>query len=220
MKFAARLVLIAFVAIALEQLGAAQMRMGMKPPDIAGVFNPTVGSGSSYEIVKKDGKKTDFDMAVVDKDSSGGYWVEYGIESPEAHGTVYMKNLLVRQSDDILIQHTIVQMPGHPPMDLSSMLAMKGMQGSKSQADFTANAENLGSESVTTPAGTFSCQHWRSKKDNTDVWISDKVSPWKLVQMKGPDESMTLVRLIAGAKTHITGKPVSMQEMMQQHANQ
>ena len=83
------------------------------------------------------------------------------------------------------------------------------------KADFRANAENLGSESATTPAGTFSCQHWRSKKDGTEVWISDKVTPWQLVKMSGKDENcILLVRLITDAKSPITGTPVSMQEMM------
>ena len=72
----------------------------------------------------------------------------------------------------------------------------------------------MGTESVTTPAGTFSCQHWHSNKDGSDVWISDKVSPWKLVKMTGTKDNMILVRVITDAKTHITGTPVSMEEMM------
>ncbi|HUK46747.1 MAG TPA: hypothetical protein VLW06_04110 [Terriglobales bacterium] len=221
MKPAARWLLIACAALVLQQLCVAQMGMGMRPPDITGVFNPTVGSGSSYEMVKKEGgEKTTFDMAVVDKDSSGGYWIEYGFQSPQMHGTVYSKTLLVRQKDDIVIQRMIMQIPGHPPMDMSTMMSMKGMQSAKERADFRADAENLGTESVTTPAGTFECQHWRSKKDGNDIWISDKVSPWKLVKMTGPNNSMTLVRVITDAKSHITGTPVSMEEMMKQRMGQ
>ena len=89
------------------------------------------------------------------------------------------------------------------------------MQNDKEKADFRANAENLGSESITTPAGTFSCQHWRSKKDGAEYWISDKVTPWQLVKTGGKDQnSIVLVRLISNAKSHITGTPVSMQDMM------
>lgn len=215
MKLATRLALIFGIALALEQLGVGQMGMGMRPPDISGVFNPTVGAGSSYEMVKKQtGEKTAFDMSVVDKDPSGGFWIEYGIQSPQTHGTMYMKTLLVRKTDDILIQRMIMQIPGHPPMDMSAMMSMKGMQSAKGTADFRADAENLGTESITTPAGTFECQHWRSKKDSTEVWLSDKVSPWRLVKMSGPNNSMTLVHLITDAKTHITGTPMSIQDMM------
>lgn len=218
MKNVYRLFLVAVIAIMLGQLSVAQMGMGMRPPDIAGVFNPTVGAGAGYEIVKKDGgDKTSFDITVVDKDASGGYWIEYGMQSPKTNGTVYVKSLLTRQTDDVVIQRMIVQAPGRPPMDMSMALSMKGMQQSaKSRADFRADAEDLGTESVTTPAGTFECQHWRSKKDGSEVWISDKVSPWKLVKMNGPNNSMTLVRVISDAKSHITGTPMSIQDMMKQ----
>lgn len=217
MKSAVRNCLLTCMCLALPQLSSAQM-MGMgRPPDVAGVFNPTVGSGSAYEMVKKDnGEKTNFDMAVVDKDSSGGYWMEIGIQNPKTHGPVYMKELLAKQSDDIVIQHVIVQMQGQPPIDMSTMMSMHKMQSDESKADFRANAENLGTEAVTTPAGTFSCQHWRSKKDATEVWLSDKVSPWQMVKMTNGNSTMTLTRIITDAKTHITGTPVSLQDMMQQ----
>ena len=130
---------------------------------------------------------------------------------------MYLKNLTARQGDDIVIQRSIAQMPGRPPMDLSSMMSMKAMQSEKSKADFRTNAQNIGTESVTTPAGTFSCEHWRDTKDGTDVWLSDKVVPWRLVKMTGTNNSMTLVHVITDAKSHITGTPMSMQEMMQQH---
>ena len=207
---------ILFVPLALSQLASAQMRNGMHTPDIAGVFNPTVGSGASYEIVK-DNEKHSFDMAVVEKDASGGYWIEYGMQNPHGEGTFYMKHLLSRQGDDVIVQRVIMQMPGRPPMDMSSMMKMHPMQSEKSKADMRTDAENLGTESVTTPAGAFSCEHWRSKKDGSEYWISNKVVPWQLVKMTGKDETMMLTRVITDAKTHITGTPVSMEEMMQQH---
>jgi uncharacterized protein YqjF (DUF2071 family) len=132
---------------------------------------------------------------------------------------MYMKELMTRKADDVLVEHMIVQLPGQPPMDMSTMMSMSGLQSKESKADFRNEAENLGTESITTPAGTFSCQHWRSKKDATEVWLSDKVSPWKLVKMNDSSNTMTLVRLISDAKTHITGTPISMQEMMQKRTN-
>lgn len=215
MKLATRWLRVVVITIGFAQLCAAQMGMGMRPPDVAGVFNPTVGSGASYEMTKHDGQKLTFDMAVVDKDASGGYWVEYGMTIPKMNGTVYSKTLMAKQADDVIIQRMIVQMPGRPPMDMSSMMSMKGMESQNAKADFRNSAQNMGTESVTTPAGTFSCQHWHNAKDGTDVWISDKVSPWKLVKMTGTSNSMILVRVISDAKTHITGTPVSMEQMMQ-----
>jgi hypothetical protein len=220
MKIVIRTLVIVVVAIGQLSVSPAQMGMGrgMQPPDIAGVFNPNVGSGAAYEMAKKEGnEKTNFEIAVVDKDASGAYWIEYTIQNPKMNGTMYMKTLLARQTDDVIVQKTIVQVPGRPPMDVSSMMAMHGMQSAKSKADIRADAEDLGTEDVTTPAGTFSCQHWRSRKDGTEVWLADKVSPWKLVKAVGPNSTMTLVRTISNAKTHINGTPIGMEEMMQQH---
>lgn len=220
MKLALRIALIASVVLGLTYSAAAQMGMGMsRPPSIAGVFKPEVGSGAAYEVLHKtENQKTNFEMAVVGKEGPG-YWTEYTMQSP--HGTVYMKTLLAREADNVVIQRTIFQMPGRPPMDMSSMMKMHPMQSEESKADMRANAENLGTDTITTPAGTFSCQHWRSKKDGSEFWLSDKVSPWGLVKMTGKDQTITLTKVITDAKTHITGTPVSMEDMMkgmgQQH---
>ena len=221
MKIAVRSLVTALLATGLVQISAAQMMgMGMRPPSLAGVFTPVVGSGASYEMLQKKGKKTSLDITIVDKES-GGYWMEMSMQMPEGNGssrrpmggTSYAKELLLRQGDDLVIQRIIVQMPGRPPMDMSSM--PHAIQSKESKADIRANAQNLGTESITTPAGTFSCQHWRDPKNNDDYWISDKVSPWQLVKMTSADKNtVTLTKLITGAKSHITGTPVSMQEMM------
>jgi len=214
MKTSIRLFLVCFLALAAHEFLFAQMGAGMRPPDIPGVFKPVVGSGAAYETVTKNGTKMSLEIAIIDKESDG-YWMEIAAEMPRMPGTNYVKELLVRQGDDLVIEKMIVQMPGHPPIDLSSM--PRSIQSQKSQADFRANAQNLGTDSITTPAGTFSCQHWRDAKSGDDYWISDKVVPWQLVKMTGADgHTITLVRVITDAKTHITGTPVSMQEMMQQ----
>lgn len=213
MKSAIRTALLTLAALALSQLSSAQFGMG-HPPDVPGVFKPVVGSGSSYEMVTKNESKMTIDIAIVGEES-GGYWMEVASQMPQMGGTVYAKELLIRQGDDLVIQKMIVQMPGRPPMDMSSM--PHSIQSQKQKADYRAHAQDMGTESVTTPAGTFSCHHWRDTKDNNDYWLSEKVSPWQLVKMTGQEgRSMTLVRNITDAKTHITGTPMSMQDMMQQ----
>lgn len=215
MKVAIRLSLLLLVAFAMAQFSTAQMGMGMgRAPSIAGVFSPEVGSGGAYEVLHKaENQKTNFEVAVVGKEGPG-YWIEYTMQSP--HGPIYAKSLSAREGDNVMVQQMIVQRPGQPPMDIGSMMKAHAMQSEESKADMRANAENLGSETVTTPAGTFSCQHWRSKKDGSEYWLSDKVSPWKLVKMTNKDQTMTLTKVITDAKTHITGTPVSMEEMMKQ----
>jgi len=213
MKLDLRIALTVVVAFGLTYCATAQMGMGMgRAPSIAGVFNPEVGSGAAYEVLhKSESQKTNFEIAVVGKEGTG-YWIEYTMQSP--HGTTYAKSLNAREADNVIIQRMIIQMPGRPPMDMSSMMKMHGMQSEESKADMRANAENLGTDTITTPAGTFSCQHWRSKKDGSEYWLSDKVSPWKLVKMTGKDQTMTITKVITDAKSHITGTPVSMEDMM------
>jgi hypothetical protein len=74
-------------------------------------------------------------------------------------------------------------------------------------SDVRAKSELVGTESVTVPAGTFSCQHYRAKDGSSDVWISEKVAPWGLVKMQGKNNSMVLTKVITDAKDHITGTP-------------
>lgn len=218
MKVAIRLSLLLLVAFVTAQFSTAQMGMGMgRAPSIAGVFSPEVGSGAAYEVLRKaETQKTNFEVAVVGKEGPG-FWIEYTMQSP--HGTVYAKSLNTREGDNVMVQKMIVQMPGRPPMDMGSMMKAHAMQSEESKADMRTNAENLGTETITTPAGTFSCQHWRSKKDGSEYWLSDKVSPWKLVKMTDKDQTMTLTKVITDAKTHITGTPVSMEDMMKGMGN-
>lgn len=211
----AKMGLFAAGLLVLTLVGAAQAQFGMMhPPELRGVFNPVVGEGASYQMVDEKGIRRQFDIAVVDKDASGGYWQEISVLDPKGE-TVYMKMLLVKQGGDLIVQRLIVQTPGRPPMDMSSMMQS---QAKPQKLDYRAEAQNLGTESVTTPAGTFSCQHWRTtkEKDNADIWINDKVKPWGLVKTSSKSGTMTLSKVITDAKTHITGKPMSMEEMMKQ----
>ncbi len=216
MKLKTAAVMVLLLSLAVPFRASAQM-FGMSAPEVRGVFSPVVGSGASYETVGKDGKKMAFEITIVDKDPSGGYWMEYSI--PDKGGTAYVKYLISRQGNDAIVQHTIFQMPGQPPIDATTTMSMQGMRGAKQnqKIDFRWEAQNLGTESITTPAGTFSCQHWRTTKEGTDVWISDKVTPWGLVKMNGTEVgTITVARVITGAKSHITGTPVSIEEMMKQ----
>ena len=73
-------------------------------------------------------------------------------------------------------------------------------------SDARKNADDLGAESVTTPAGTFSCEHYRAKNGSEEAWVSDKVVPFGLVKAsRGPSDTITLVRTLNDAKDKITG---------------
>jgi hypothetical protein len=74
-------------------------------------------------------------------------------------------------------------------------------------SDIADKAEALGTESVTVPAGTFTCQHYRMKDGSGEAWVSDKVGPWGLVKGVNKGETMVLTKAITDAKDHITGTP-------------
>jgi len=96
---------------------------------------------------------------------------------------------------------------------MAMMASRGGSAPAAPKADFREGGENVGAESVTTPAGTFDTEHWRSK-DGVNAWISPKVGPWGLVKSASADSSMVLVKVVTDAKSHVVGTPQSMDSMM------
>jgi hypothetical protein len=90
--------------------------------------------------------------------------------------------------------------------------------GGEEQEEF----DLLGTETIATPAGSFACQHFRTKgkksngedvegagetPDIKDFWMSEKVSPFGIVKMTSKDSTQTLERLITDAKPQMKGTP-------------
>ncbi len=194
--------------------------MGMMPPSMNGLWNPVVGSGATYEITGKDGKKQLLTMAIVskgDSDGKSGFWMEYLMNTNDGQQTV-MQMLMVKDGASMSVPKMVIQPAGRGPMEISG--AMMGMMGSRGgmtpptpKTDVHDGAEVVGTESVTTPAGTFTCEHLRTK-DGSDVWIAPKAGPWGLVKSTSKDTTMVMVKVIDDAKSHIVGTPQSMDSMM------
>jgi hypothetical protein len=221
MKSSARLAAPAFLILLLAMAANAQMGHA-SPPRISGVWNPVVGSGAAYEVDTK-GDKTEMEIVIVGKESVTGkdaYWYEMSFNSARSGGQMVTKTLMVIDGADTQVTRMIMQMPGRPPMEMSTQ--MMHQDRSRQPADIRSDAEDLGSESVTVPAGTFTCEHYRSKKDSADTWISEKVSPYGMVKHQSTDTTMVLTKVITNAKDKITGTPVpfSPQMMMQQQQGQ
>ena len=195
--------------------GRAQMGMGMRGgPTPRGFFNPIVGAGSDYEITPSDGKRISTEFAIVGKESVNGkdaYWMEITTSG------MVMKTLTV-VGDSSVTSRMIMQMPGRPPMELpSQMMRMNGQGAAQSPTtDIRSTSEDVGSESVTVPAGTFVCEHYRAKDGSGDTWISPKVSPVGVVKHQGKDSTMVLTKVITDAKDKIIGTPVPFNPMMMQ----
>jgi hypothetical protein len=194
---------------------SAQMGMRMGPPDVRGVWNPTMGAGAGYEMQSETSEKTNMEFAIVGKENVGGkdaYWFEITMNSPKSGGEMVMKYLYAMDGGNIQVAKMIMQMPGRPPMEMPATM-MRGNKAPQS-SDFRTQAEDVGSESITTPAGTYACEHYRAKDGSGDVWISPKVSPWGLVKYQGKNSSMVVTKVTTGAKDKITGTPQPFNPMM------
>lgn len=215
MKLKQLVVMLAALALALPL--AAQMGMGPRTPSLSGIWHPVVGTGAAYEMTDKDGKKSQLEITIVGKEDVGGksaYWTEMGFANPRSGGQMYMKNLMSVSDAGVTSTRMIMQMPGQAPMemDLTANPAGRPMQQT-TPANIADKAELVGTESVTVPAGTFTCQHYRMKDGNGEGWVSDKVGPWGLVKSQGKDNSMVLTKVITDATDHITGTPTKFDPM-------
>lgn len=213
MKAMGRFVIAAGLGI--FSVGAAAAQMGMRGPSMRGVWNPVVGSGAAYSIEQKGGEKSEMEMAIVGKetvDGKDGYWFEMTMQSPRGEGQMVMKSLTVVDGSNTTVKRMIMQPPGQQPMEMP--MAMMQQRGSTTRsADIRSEAEDVGSESVTTPAGTFACEHYRMKDGSADVWVAKNVAPYGVVKSTSKDTTMLLTRVITNAKDKITGTPVPFNPM-------
>jgi hypothetical protein len=203
--------LAAIVSLVVAASLSAQMGMrGVQLPP--GVFNPVMGGGAVYETTDSDGRKSGMELSLIGKESVGGkdgYWIEWNM-SGMPMGIVMAKELVV-MGDPIVVSRAIVQMAGRPPMALPEQ--MTGGMNIK-PSDIRSKADDLGSESITVPAGTFSCEHYRAKDGSGDTWISSKVAPIGLVKDQQKVRTTVLVRTFTDAKDKITGTPQPFNPMM------
>lgn len=191
-------------------------QFGLSPirrPNIANIFHPVVGTGAVYEQTDRDGEKSTMEMSIVGSEMVGtqqGYWMEVGHTGKESSEPTYGKSLVT--PDDFKFHKMILMMPGSSqPMEMD-------LDASKSHRDTVEkNLDKwhaVGTETITVPAGNFSCEHWTRDEGKGDVWVSAKVSPLGMVKSVENNETMVLTKIITGAKSHITGTPVKFDPQM------
>ncbi|HUO35634.1 MAG TPA: hypothetical protein VMU43_11645 [Candidatus Acidoferrum sp.] len=183
------------------------------PPSLQGIFQPIVGRGAAYEIQHQNGEKSSMELAVVGKDSAGGgqgYWIEMTFDGRE--GQVVMKTLSTVESNNVVVSRMIMQMDGRPPMEFPEQFLQR--RNPPRSANIKDSAEDVGSETLTVPAGTFKCEHYRSKDGSGDFWITSDIAPWGLVKSQDKDVTMVLTKTITDAKDKITGTPIPFNPMM------
>jgi len=212
LRFAVCAVLFGLMATA----AAAQMG-SFSAPHVMGFWNPVVGQGATYSMQSAKGDKTDMQIVIVGKEQVEGkdaYWYEMAFN--RGSGQMIIKTLMVLNGTETRVSRMILQMPGRPPMEMPAQ--MMHQDKTTQPADVRSDAEDLGSETITVPAGTFTCEHFRTKNGQGEVWVSQKISPYGLVRSKSNDASMELSKVVTGAKDQITGtpQPFNPQMFMQQ----
>jgi len=206
-----RWICLALAALLCASAATRAQMMGLSPfkkPNIADIFKPVVANGAVYETQRTDQEgapKQPLEMAVVGRESFEGkeaYWLEFAHTDARSGSLGYAKMLMTK--DDFQPHRMIVQQPGKPAMELPLHAGMhERMHKPKEEA--LEKWHLAGSESITVPAGTFSCQHWKKDEGVGDVWTTDKVSPFGMVKYLSSGETMVLVKVITDAKDHITG---------------
>ncbi len=135
-------------------------------------------------------------------DGKDGYWLETSANTPV--GDMVVKVLTVQDGGNTSVTRMIMQMAGRPATEMPEM----GRMQQKQSLDIRSEADKVGSESVSTPAGDFTADHYRMKNGSGDFWVSEKVSPYGLIKYQGKDMTMVLTKVVTGAKDKIMGTPV------------
>jgi len=182
----------------------AQMGMNLfKKPNITDIFKPVVGKGAVYETQRKDkdsGPRT-MEMTIVGKeavDGQEGFWFETAF-ADEKKGQTYAKILVTREFRTSKI---VFQQAGQQAMEMPFNPSEKNKER---RDEDLGKWRQMGTETITVPAGTFNCAHWQKEDGKSDIWVSDKISPFGIVKMVDEHQTMTLTGLITDAKDHITG---------------
>ena len=138
-----------------------------------------------------------------------------------AVGSEVILKVLTVPGDATVTTRTIMQLPGRPPMEMPPQMASR-MNTQSVPHDIRTVSEDVGSETVTVPAGTFTCEHYRMKDGSGDTWVSEKVPPFGVVKHQGKDSTMVLTRVITDAKDKIVGtpQPFNPMQMMEQPPRQ
>ncbi len=203
---------------AIGTVSRAQMGMNFfKKPAIADIFKPVVGNGAVYETEQHQQKST-IEMSIVGQEAVDGkdaYWLEFGHTDPRSGMVMYGKMLVTK--DDFQFHRMIVQRPGQPPMEFPASVMANAPSHVSTELE---KWHKVGPDTVTVPAGVFLCDHWTKDDGKGDVWVSSKVSPMSMVKEITPTNSMVLVKLISGAKDHITGTPIKFDPEAMRHQMQ
>lgn len=215
---------VGMLALSLGMACAVDAQMGQmganlfQGPAIAKFINPVVGKGAEYESTNSNYQGTHTtEMGVTGKESvdgKDGFWMQ--IITSTSKGQPMVAKALISK-DDFQFHRMIVQMAGQPAMEMPFNPAT--MARDQKMQDAMNEWHSIGTETISVPAGTFVCEHYKNDKNGSELWASDKVTPFGLVKQVGKANSMVLVKVLSDVPNRITG-PVTKfdpQALMQLH---
>ena len=166
-------------------------------PQFRGDWNPVVGAGAVYQVDNRGQAGMSWEIAVVGQEA-GGYWIENRVSAPEDS---IMKVLVTTVGP----QRLIIKAAGQPAMELPVTPQAQQVP----ETNLKQTAKLIGKEQITTLAGTFSCDHYQMNErgGTVDTWMTAAVSPYGLVKMTSRDTTITLAKVVKGAKSRITETP-------------
>ncbi len=181
-----------------------------------------VGQWVQYEMTASqipDGR-AELRFAIVGTEPAAGgehYWFELMMNSSQ--GT-YISQFLVPGFPYELgdVQAVVMKMGDQPAMKMpKEMLGMMRQMGNQNQAmEITKkcdDAEEVGWESVTVPAGTLRALHLKVKDGSGELWVTDEL-PFGMVKWVGTEgEQMALKDHGKDAESSITETPQEMPGM-------
>ena len=179
------------------------------------VWNPQVGQGSEYDMDSHNGTKMHVSFIITGTETVNGqpgHWLETGMNFEEL-GQVYSEMLMTQTAGKLQTNKWVVQLANRPPMEMPERrtLAPRGKSGAETEtnSNFRNTATRVGVESITVPAGTFQCEHWRANDGSGEAWLSADVVPYSLVKAVDKDGgTAVLSKTLKNAKSHLTGTPV------------
>lgn len=158
-----RLQVLVLAAVCLALVTTVHAQMGanwFNKPAIAEVVNPVVGTGAQYQTTRGDKSSAAPELqeiTIVGKESfegKEGFWMEMAHQEKNQQGTTYAKVLFTRE--DFQFHKMIMQQPGKPAMQMPFNPSDKTKARMHDEIEKWSAA---GTESITVPAGTFSCKH-------------------------------------------------------------
>ncbi len=176
--------------------------------------NLTPGAWAEYDFSGVRGPQG-MKMAVVGKEGSGRdalYWFEFSFQGEM--GSMIMKALVPGWPyDPGQVREMIMKMGDRPAMKMPAQALTMMRDRSPTNvglesAQKCGDADVVGRESITVPAGTLNTVHLRPTEGEGDLWVSSDV-PFGMVRwVSTSGEEVTLTDHGTGATTAITETPI------------